>query len=99
MSVTQFTECRNSNRMEKYGLQRVLHGMEARDINMKQIATDRHVKIKNMREKRLNISYQVDMWHICENFRGQQAFQTSISKKWIKSICNHCWWSCVTCGD
>ena len=39
MSVTQFTECGNSNRMEKYGFQKVLHGMEARDLNIKQITT------------------------------------------------------------
>ena len=32
--------------MEKYGFQKVLHGMEARDINIKQITTDRHVQIK-----------------------------------------------------
>ena len=48
MSVTQFAECGNSNRMEKYGFQKVLHWMEARDINIKQIATDRHVQIKKI---------------------------------------------------
>ena len=48
MSVTQFTECGNSNRMEKYGFQKVLHGMETRDINIKQISTDRQVQIKNL---------------------------------------------------
>ena len=32
--------------MEKYGFQKVLNGMEARDINIKQITTDRHVQIK-----------------------------------------------------
>ena len=56
-SVTQFTECGNSNRMEKYSFQKVLHGMEARDINIKQITTDRHVQIKkNMRDKSAPIS-------------------------------------------
>ena len=48
MSVTQFTECGNSNRMEKYGFQKVLHGMETRDINIKQISTDRQVQIINL---------------------------------------------------
>ena len=48
MSVTQFTERGNSNRMAKYGFQKVLHGMETRDINIKQISTDRQVQIKNL---------------------------------------------------
>ena len=46
MSVTRFTECGNSNRMEKYGFQKALHGIEARDVNIKQITKDRHVQIK-----------------------------------------------------
>ena len=37
MSGAQFTEYRESNRMEKYDFQKVLHGIEARDINMKEI--------------------------------------------------------------
>ena len=37
MSVTKVTECGNSNRIEKFGFQNVLHGMEGRDINIKQI--------------------------------------------------------------
>ena len=41
VSVAQFTECGNSNRMVKYGFQKVLHSMEARYINIKQITTDR----------------------------------------------------------
>ena len=52
MLVTQFTECGNSNRMEKYGFQKILHGMEARDVNIKQITTDRHVQIKKVYEGR-----------------------------------------------
>ena len=49
--------------MEKYGFQKVLHGMEARDINIKQITTDRDVQIKkrNVREERHNNSHQFDI--------------------------------------
>ena len=68
MSVTQFVECGNSNRMEKYGFQKVLHGVEARDINIKQITTGRHVQIeKIMREEHPNISHQFDIWQVCKN--------------------------------
>ena len=38
--------------MEKYGFQKVLHGMEARDINIKEITTDRHVQIKKIYDGR-----------------------------------------------
>ena len=105
MSLTQFTECGNSNRMEKYGFQKVLHCMVARDIHIKQITTDRHVQIKKiMKEERPNISHQFDIWHACKNIRKKlskaaKKKSTSILNKWIKSICNHFWWPCATCGD
>ena len=104
MSVTQFSECGNSNRMEKYGFQKVLHGVEARDINIKQITTGRHVQIKKiMREEHPNISHQFDVWHVCKNIhkkllKAAKKKSTSILSKWIKSICNHFWWSCATCS-
>ena len=104
MSVTQFTECGNSNRMEKYGFQKVLPDMEARDINIKQITTDRHVQIKKfIREERTNISHQFNIWYVCRNIRKKlskaaKKKSTSILNKWIKSICNHFRWSRATCG-
>ena len=104
MSVTQFTECGNSNRIEKYDFQKVLRGMEARDINIKQITTDRHVQIKIfMREERPNISHQFDIWHVCKNIRKKlskvaKKKSTSILNRWIKSIRNHFWWPCASCG-
>ena len=97
MLVTQFTECGNSNRMEKYGFQKILHGMEARDVNIKQITTDRHVQIKKfMREERPNICHQFDIWHVCKNIRKKwskaaKKKSTSSFKKLIKSICNYFW--------
>ena len=102
MSVTRFTECGNSNRMEKYGFPKVLHGMEARDINIKQITIDRHVQIKKiMREEHPNISHQFGIWHVWKSNRKKlskaaKKKSTSILNKWIKSICNHFWWSCAT---
>ena len=78
--------------MEKYGLQKVLHGMEARDINIKQITTDRHVQIKKlMREECPNISHQFDIWHVCKNVlkklsKAAKKKSTHILNKWIKSI-------------
>ena len=54
--VTQLPECGNSNRREKHSFQKVLHDMEVRDFNIKQITTQRHVQIKKYRrEQRPNI--------------------------------------------
>ena len=78
--------------MEKYGFQKVLHGMEARDINIKQITTDRHVQIKKfMKEECPNISHQFDIWHVCKNIlkklsKTAKKKSTNILNKWIKSI-------------
>ena len=59
MSGARFTECGNSNSMEKHGFQKVLHGTEARDINIKEITTDRYVQIKIfVSEEHCNISHQ-----------------------------------------
>ena len=56
--------------MEKYGFQKVLPGMEARDTNTKQVTTDRHVQIKKiMREERPNISHEFGIWHVSKNIR------------------------------
>ena len=56
MSVTQFNECGNWNRMEKYGFQKVLHNMDTRDITIKPITTDRHVQIKKLWNKNPPVS-------------------------------------------
>ena len=70
MSATQLTECGNLYRMEKYGFEKVLHGIEARDINIKQITMDMHVQIKKiLREDYPNISHQFDIWHACKGIR------------------------------
>ena len=56
--------------MEEYGFQKVLHGMEARDINIRHITTDRHVQvIKCMKGEGPNVSHQFDIWLFCKNIR------------------------------
>ena len=88
--------------MEKYGFQKALHGIEARDVNIKQITKDRHVQIKKfMREEHPNINHQFDIWHVCKNIhkklsKAAKKKSSSILNKWIKSIflvvmCNLQW--------
>ena len=67
--------------MEKYGFDKVLHGMEARN-NIKQITTDRHAEIKKTYEGTISvISLTFHMFaktfvKSCEKLlkRSQQAF-------------------------
>ena len=101
MSLTQFTECGNSNTMEKYGFQKVFYDMEVRDVNInynRQACADKKI----MREERPNISHQFDIYHVCNNIRKKlskaaKKKSTIFLNKWMKSICNHFWWSCATC--
>ena len=58
---------------------------------------------KCIREECPNINHQFETWHVCKNIRKKlskaaKKKSTSILNKWIKSICNHFWWSCATCG-
>ena len=46
MSLTQVTEAGNSNRMEKYGLQKAIKEAKHKNLDIKQLTTDRHVQIK-----------------------------------------------------
>ena len=106
LSNTQVTEAGNSNRMELYGLKKVLNTVRDSGISMDQITTDRHVQIKKyMREEEPDICHQFDVWHVSKNIKKKLL---AASKKkscedlhtWIKSISNHFWWSCATCnGD
>jgi hypothetical protein len=54
-----------------------------------------------MREEEEDINHQFDVWHVCKNIK-KKLFSASKKKssehlnQWIKSICNHFWWSCAT---
>ena len=72
ISLTQVTEAGNSNRMEKYGLIKVLDKMAQKGIALKQITTDRHQSVKEyLREERSDIEHQFDVWHFCKNIKSK----------------------------
>ena len=73
-----------------------------KNLNIKQLTTDRHVQIKKyLREEEENISHEFDVWHFCKNIwkkllaAAKKKSCTDLNK-WIKSICNHFWWSSAT---
>ena len=103
ISQTQVTEAGNSNRMEKMGLIKALSEAKKKNINIKRLTTDRHIQIKKyMRENEEDIDHQFDVWHFSKSIKTK-LLTASKSKSckdlqpWIKSICNHLWWSCATC--
>ena len=104
MSVTQVTEVGNSNSMEKLGFIKTLNKLKEKNVQIKQITTDRHKQIrKYIREEQKDFEHQFDVWHFCKNIR--KKLSAAAKKKscldlalWNKSICNHLWWASATCG-
>ena len=69
MNVMQVTEVGSSNRMEKACFVNLLEKIEKLGVKVKEITTDRHPQIgKYMREKRKDIIYQFDVWHVAKAF-------------------------------
>ncbi|XP_057291350.1 uncharacterized protein LOC130613956 [Hydractinia symbiolongicarpus] len=104
VSLTQVTEADGiSNRMEKTGFIKVLGEVKYAGLKIKQMTTDRHLQIKKyLRKKEEDIDHQFDVWHFNKSIKTRLL---DVSKKkacedlrpWIKSICNHLWWSSATC--
>ena len=63
-SITQVTEARNSNRMEKLGFQKTLNEVRQKRILVKQLTTDRHMQVREyLKEDGPQINYQFDVQH------------------------------------
>ena len=103
MSITQVTEAGNSNRMEKMGFLKALNNVKEQGISVEMLTTDRHKQVrKHLRENEEGIEHQFDVWHFSKNIKSKLLAASKKSsckelKDWIKSICNHLWWSCATC--
>ena len=105
MAITQLSEAGNFNRMEKMGFAKVLSELKEKGLNIEQITTDQHTRIrKHMREIEKSIPQQFDVWHFCKSIRKKPiaAAKKKCNKElndWIRSICNHFWWCCSTCNE
>ena len=103
-SLTQVIQAGNSNRMEKIGFKKLLSEVNEEGVIPNQITTDRHTGIrKYLREEEPEIEHQFDVWHFAKNIKKKLTAagkETSwkIINKWVKSIGNHLWWYCATCG-
>ena len=104
--VTHFLEAGNSNRMEKFGFLKVMEEMKAKDVNITQITTDRHVQVrKHVIEQMPDIDLQFDVWHVAKNVKKKlsklaKAKPCRDLKAWIPAIANHLFWCAAQCdGD
>ena len=103
LNVVQVTEAGNSNRMELLGFKRALADVET-DVTIKQVTTDRHTQVrKYMLEEEKDKTYQNDVWHVVKGLlkklrKAGTKKECAILNKWMRSICNHLWWSSATCG-
>ena len=81
--------------MEKFYFIKALNELEENNLVISQITTDRHIQIKKyIREKRLEISHQFDIWHVCKNIKqkllaASKKKSCQILQLWSQSTQNH----------
>ena len=94
----------NSQRMEEYAFKKVVDALIDVGISIASITTDRHKSIRKiLREKYPEILHQFDIWHFAKNISKKLHKKAKLKKHkalkpWIRSIINHFWWACATCG-
>ncbi|ROL46137.1 THAP domain-containing protein 4 [Anabarilius grahami] len=93
------TESSSSVAMESTGFRRALSKILDDDIGVSVVTTDRSPSIRKiMRVDYPKIHHKFDVWHVA---KGMIKKLTSVSRPlqpWIKSISNHLWFSCSSCG-
>jgi hypothetical protein len=93
-SLVQVSETTSSPVMELLGFQRSLANIEATDLSVNVMVTDRHVQIR----KEMGTDHsEKDVWHMSKSIKKKilaikpKKLLNDI-KPWIPSICNHVWW-------
>ena len=95
----------NAQRMEVHAFSKVLNVLIDVGISIASITTDRHKSIRKLlRDKYPDILHQFDIWHFAKNISKKLNKLAKLKKymalkPWIKSIVNHFWWACSTCGQ
>ena len=84
MTITQLTEAKNSNNMEKVGFIKGLKFLRTNGVTIDQI-TDRHSQIrKHMRENEKDTIHQFDIWHFLQEH--QEKFSSCCKKESMSSF-------------
>ena len=63
MTITQVTEAKNSNNMEKVGFIKWLKFLRKNGVTVDQITTDKHSQIRKYRENEKDTIHQFNIWH------------------------------------
>lgn len=103
--LVQVTDTTSSVAMEKMGFEKCIDKIEANNIKVTLVATDRHAGIRKLiRTKYPHLSHNFDVWHFVKSLR--KKLLAKAKKKdfdnltpWIQAICNHLWWCCQHCGQ
>ena len=102
--VMQVTETTSSVAMEKEAFRMCIEAVKGAGFKIAMVATDHHTGIAALcRTTYPEIDHQFDIWHVCKSLMkkltkaGKQK-ECEDLLPWVKSICNHLWWSCETSG-
>ncbi|KAJ8365025.1 hypothetical protein SKAU_G00138560 [Synaphobranchus kaupii] len=87
--------------METIGFRRGLDRLLQSDVAVDVVTTDRSPSI--MRESYPDIKHQFDPWHVAKGLKKKLTAAANNKNNrdlqpWLKSVTNHLWWSCKTCG-
>ena len=87
MTITQVTEAKNSNNMEKVGFIKGLKFLRTNSMTVDQITTNRHSQIrKHMRENERDTTHQFDIWHFCKSIKKHLAAAAAKKAKSSQSM-------------
>ena len=102
--VIQVTETGSSTRMELEGFKRSISFLQEANMNIKVVATDRHIQIrKHVKDNLPYVSHQFDVWHMTNSIRKKlvKAGKKKGCKDlipWIRSVSNHIWFCAGNCN-
>ena len=87
MTVTQVTDAKNSNNVEKVGFIKGLKFLRTDGVTVDQITTDRHSQIrKHMRKNERDTTHQFDIWHFCKSVKKHLAAAAAKKAKSSQSM-------------
>ncbi|XP_056000372.1 uncharacterized protein LOC125656629 isoform X1 [Ostrea edulis] len=98
IQLVQSNEVKNSNGMEKRGLERAVDWVKNNDLEIGTIVTDRHLQIQKwIRENLPETTHYYDVWHVAKGLKKKVLAAAKQSEcgqlsKWSRSLTNHLYW-------
>ncbi|KAJ8019112.1 hypothetical protein HOLleu_42525 [Holothuria leucospilota] len=102
--LVQVTDTTSSVAMEKMGFEKCVDKIEANNITVALVATDRRARIRKLiRTKYPHIEHNFDVWHFVKSLRKKLVAKAKKDcddlTPWKQSICSHLWRCCQNCGQ